>query len=67
MTMRKGGPKKMPPELKRVKIAPSLTREAIEALRAMADQSGESQADVLIRLVLREHKRLEARKGKDAT
>lgn len=58
MSLRKGGRKPLPPEKRRVKISPAMTPEALETLRAIAEETGETQADILIRLVLREGKRL---------
>ena len=56
---KKGGRKKMPAALRRVKIAPSLTRDALAALLSIAAETGETQADVICRLLLQERRRLD--------
>lgn len=58
MTLRKGGRPKLPAEKRRIRIAPTLPPEAVEALRTIARRTGESQAAVLERLLLRELKRV---------
>jgi hypothetical protein len=56
---KKGGRKKMPAAMRRVKIAPSLTRDALAALLSIAQETGETQADVICRLLLLERRRLD--------
>jgi hypothetical protein len=54
----KGGRPPLPPGKKRIKIAPTLQREAIDALRLLAERKKISQSEVLNWLLLREAKRL---------
>lgn len=58
MSVRKGGARRIPDEEKRQKIGPTVAPETVETLRSIAESTGESQGEVLDRLVAREAKRL---------
>ncbi len=48
----------LPTKRKRKKVAPYLAAEAIEQLAEIKAQTGESQGEILDRLIAREHKKM---------